>query len=255
MKKTVYIRVSTEAQSYDRQMYDMKNYFDRMGMSMEDVDVIQEKITSYTKFTERAIYPILNNAKEGDIIYVCQLDRLGRTVEDIISLVKFADNKGVIIISIKENQQITYKTQTGKMLLTLLAMVAEMERELRAERCQSGISAAREELKNNGFRVARISGKVQTHWGNEKGTEESKRIMENARIYENKRRADEAIAWRESSPAYKWVMDKVREGWERKKIIEEFNKLHEIQPDVFCTRTGKKLTPVQICKWVKEAGL
>lgn len=249
MKKTIYIRVSTEAQSYDRQMYEMKNYFNRMGMSMEDVDVVQEKITSYTKFNERAIYPVLNDAQEGDMIYVCQLDRLGRTVEDIISLVKFADSKGLVIISIKENQQITYKSQTGKMMLTLLAMVAEMERELRAERCQAGINAAKEEIRSNGYRIARVSGKIQTRLGNEKGYDMSRAVAAQAKLKQEQR-----IEWMNESVAYKWVIGKFKSGMKRTDIVTEFNKLRELQPDVFCSRRGAKLTPGLLSHWLKIGG-
>ena len=250
MKITAYIRVSTQAQSYDRQEYTLKQHFTNHGMSLDDIDFVEEKITSHTSFKERAVFTVLNNAQPGDKIYTCQVDRLGRTVEDIISLAKFADSKGVEIYALKEQQTITYTTYTGKMYLTLMAMVAEMERELRAERCQAGLEAAKEEIRRNGFRIARVSGKIQTRWGNEKGYDMSKAVAASSVVLTAKK-----VAWRENSPAFQWVVSKIKEGWPRKTIIEEFNKLHEIQPEVFCSPRGSKLSPGLLSYWIRDAGL
>lgn len=247
MKQIAYIRVSSQKQSYDRQKLELDTYFKNHGIDPERVDFVQEKITSYTTFKERAIYPILRDAKPGDIIYVCQLDRLGRTVEDIIQLVKFADKQGVELLT-ADGYRVTYTTPQGKMMLTMLAMVAEMERELRAERCQSGTDAAIEEIKKNGYRIARSSGKIQTKWGNEKGVD-----MSPAYTAAGLSHTDRKIAWRESSPAFKWVMDKIKAGVERKEVIEEFNKLHELQPDVFCTPNGKPLSRGILSHWISDS--
>ena len=242
-----YIRVSTEAQSYDRQIYQFNEYFSRIGIDKSNVTFIQEKITSYTSFKERAIYPILVNAQQGDIIYICQLDRLGRTVEDIIQLVKFADERGIILQAVKESMQVTYKTQTGKMMLTLLAMVAEMERDLRAERCKAGIEAAKDEIKRNGARVSRCSGRVQTRMGNEKGCDMS---AANEASCISKQNA--AILWREQSVGYQWVKKQLAKGKRRDMIIEEFNELHETDPLNFSTSKGKPLTKGTLSHWASE---
>ncbi len=68
-------------------------------------------------------------------------------------------------------------------------------------------------------------------------------------------RANAAAQWKEQSVGYKWVMDRVREGWPDKRIVEEFNKLHEYQPEVFCTRTGKPLSYSRLSLWKSEANL
>lgn len=247
MKQTAYIRVSSQKQSYDRQKLELDTYFRNHGINPANVTYVQEKITSYTTFKQRAIYPVLKDARPGDIVYACQLDRLGRTVEDIIQLVKFADKQGVELLT-ADGYRVTYTTPQGKMMLTMLAMVAEMERELRAERCQSGTDAAREEIKKNGYRIARSSGKIQTRWGNEKGADMSAATKAAAVAA-----ADRKIAWRESSPAFKWVMDKIKSGTSRNEVMAEFNRLHELQPEVFCTPTGKPLTKGILSYWIKDA--
>lgn len=247
MKKTAYIRVSTENQSYDRQLHDFHEYFKSHGINPAEVEIVSEKITSHTKFTERKIYKVLKDAQPGDIIYACQLDRFGRSVSDVLALVDFAMEKGVELITL-DGHKLENKTPMGRMVLTMLAAFAEMERTLRAERCQSGTDSAIEEIKKNGYRIARSSGKKQTKWGNEKGCDMSAAYTAAARSH-----TDRKIAWRENSPAFKWAMDKVSEGMPRKEIIKEFKKLHELQPDVFCTPSGVTLSAGVLSYWIKDS--
>lgn len=248
-----YIRVSSEKQSYDRQLYQLNEYFDRCGVDKDKVQFIEEKITSYTSFRQRAIYPVLKSAKEGDMVYACQVDRFGRTVEDLIQLVDYADERGVELQSLKESMRVTRKTPIGKMILTMMATAAEMERDNFAERRQYGIKAAKEEIAKNGYRISRISGRTQTKWGNAKGTEQTAKIMETAREAAAIMRAEAKMKWKQDSVAYKWVMEKHACGWARNMIIEEFNKLHGLQPTVFCTREGKPMSKGILSKWINEA--
>lgn len=247
MARTAYIRVSTGKQTYDRQLHDFNKYFERMGMSWDGVEVVSEKITSHTTFKERQLYPILREAQEGDVIYVCQLDRLGRTMVDILELVDFAVKKGVILLTIDNGYQLENKTAMGKLYLGMVSAMAEAERELRAERCQAGIDAAKEELKKNGQRITK-RGTIQTHWGNEKGCD-----MSAAQEASIQSKQDAAIAWKESSTAYEWVIEQIRKGKTRKVVIAEFNELHAKQPAVFCTRQGKPLSKGVLSKWIRMA--
>lgn len=252
MKRIAYIRVSTQKQSYERQKHDFVEYFNRMGIDQSRIEYVTEKITSYSSFKQRAIYPILKKANNDTIIYACQLDRFGRSVQDVLDLVDFAMERGATLVTIDNGNTIENKSTTGKLLLTILAAVAEMERSLRAERCQAGLEAARAEIERNGFRIARLSGRKQTKWGNEKDTEQTKRIMATARESAAIVRADAAMEWKSQSVGYKWAMEKLTCGWTRSKVIEEFNKLHEFQPTVFCTREGKPLSRGVLSKWVSE---
>lgn len=261
MARYAYIRVSSSNQSYDRQEYQLTEYFNKNGINSTDIKIIEEKITSYTSFRQRAIYPIIKNAHPGDIIYVCQLDRLGRTVEDIIQLVKFADSLDVELWSIKDGSRITYKTQGGKMMLTLLAMVAEMERELRSERCRAGMEAAKEEIRKNGIRISRISGKEQTKFGRpadgiDKKTGKPYWDMSAASEASAKAKQDAAIIWREHSNAVKFVQRKKAEGWGILQITEELGKLFDefasSDANPYGTPTGCKPTKGTVSKWCRE---
>lgn len=263
MARFAYIRVSTQAQSYDRQEYQLTEYFKKNGIDSKDIKIVEEKITSYTSFRERAIYPIIKKSNPGDIIYVCQLDRLGRTVEDIIQLVKFADHLDVELWSIKDGSRITYKTQTGKMMLTLLAMVAEMERELRAERCRAGMEAAKEEIRKSGRRISRISGKVQTRFGRPSDGIDPKTgkpywDMTEACEAAAKAKQEAAILWREQSQAVRFTRRKRAEGWGITQIADELGKLYDENATTddssnpYATPTGCKPTKGTVSRWCRE---
>lgn len=259
MARYAYIRVSTAAQTYDRQLHDFKKYFERMGMNWDDVQIVSEKITSHTTFTQRAIYPILKKAKEGDVIYACQLDRLGRTVSDVLNLIEMADEKGVTIITINDSSAISKKTPTGRMVLTVLAAVAQMERDLRDERCQSGVDTAIEELRAKGERTTK-RGTLQTHWGNKRGTEKTKAIMRKAREASIIARQEKAIQWREQSMAVKFALRQRAEGWGVVQItdalgrhFDDFAATYPAQPNPYATSAGCRPTKGQVSKWISEA--
>lgn len=254
-----YIRVSSEKQAYDRQLCQFNEYFNHRGIDTSKVQFVEEKITSYTSFRQRAIYPILRDAKEGDIIYACQVDRFGRTVDDLIQLVDYADAKGIELQALKESMRVTRKTPIGKMILTMMATAAEMERDNFAERRRYGIKAAREELAKNGIRISRISGREQTRWGNAKGTDETKRIMAIAREASAAAKQDAAILWREQSQAVKFAQRKKTEGWTIQQIADELGHLFDEnipadndEKNPYATPTGCKPSKGTVSKWCRE---
>lgn len=247
MKQIAYIRVSTGKQTYDRQLHTLREYFASRGIDFDSLELVAEKITSHTKFKERALYPLLRDAEQGDVVYACQLDRFGRSMMDILELVNYATSKGVSLITVDTGFTYESKTPMGKLVLGVLSAMAETERELRAERCQAGLDAAKEEIKRNGYRIARCSGQIQTRFGNEKGCDLSAATAAAAIVNQNAR-----IQHRTTSPAVRWVVEKIKSGWSRGMVIEEFNKLHDIQPDVFCTPKGCKLSKGTLSVWLKD---
>lgn len=251
MKRTIYFRVSTEAQSYNRQLYQMTEYFNRMGISWDGAEIVSEKITSHTKFQERKIYSILKKAQEGDIIYVCQLDRLGRSTIDVLQLIEYAVETGVTIITIDNNQTIENKSNTGKLYITILAAMAEMERELRAERCRAGLEAAKEELAKKGKRIARCSGREQTHFGNEKGCDMSKAVEASAQ-----KRTDAAIRWLEQSKAVKYARMESAKGRSVTEIAASLGELFNLHDgdgvNPYATPKGCKPCKGTVSRWLSE---
>lgn len=102
--------------------------------------IYQEKISS-VKDNRPELENCLKALRPGDTLYIWRLDRLGRSLKDLITLVNQLQQLGCELVSIKEN--IDTSTPTGKLTFHLFASLAEFERELIKERTQAGIISAR----------------------------------------------------------------------------------------------------------------
>lgn len=80
-------------------------------------------------------------ASEGDTLVVWRLDRLGRSLRDLIDWVQYLEAEGVSLHSLHE--MIDTQTPTGKLTFHLFGALAEFERNLIQERTQAGLAAAR----------------------------------------------------------------------------------------------------------------
>jgi DNA invertase Pin-like site-specific DNA recombinase len=85
----------------------------------------------------------MDDLRSGDTLYVWALDRLGRTVFEVIGNVQKIHDKGAHLIVIV--QKIDTLTTTSKMLVPIFSMLAELEIELKRERAMAGIRVAREQ--------------------------------------------------------------------------------------------------------------
>ena len=92
---------------------------------------------------------LLDYAQDGDTVVVWRIDRLGRSLIDVLNTVNLLREQGVKIRSISDS--IDPETSSGRMMLGMLATLAEYERELITERVKAGIAAA----KQNGTRFGR----------------------------------------------------------------------------------------------------
>lgn len=127
-----YARVSTEEQNLDRQIDALKQY----GID----ELLTEKMTG-TKRNRPELNRLLDKVRRGDTVVIESLSRLGRSTKDLLSLVEQFDRDGVVLISLKE--QIDISTPTGKLLLTVLSALCQFERDLTVQRTNEGLQAAR----------------------------------------------------------------------------------------------------------------
>ena len=84
----------------------------------------------------------------GDTLIVWRLDRLGRSLRDLISIVSAFEVQGVTFLSLSES--IDTSTATGRLVFHVFAALAEFERNLIRERTQAGLRAARARGRNGG---------------------------------------------------------------------------------------------------------
>ena len=93
---------------------------------------------------------MLDFCREGDTIYIHDFSRLARSTKDLLDIVERLKEKGVHLVSNKEN--IDSSTPQGKLMLTMIAAIYEFERENMLERQREGIAIAKREGKFKGRR-------------------------------------------------------------------------------------------------------
>lgn len=127
-----YARVSTEDQNLDLQ----HDALTRAGCTR-----IYEDRMSGAKAARPGLSLALEVARAGDQLVVWRLDRLGRSMSDLIGLIRSLQDRGVELRSLTEG--IDTATINGKLIFHLFAALAEFERALIRERTQAGLAAAR----------------------------------------------------------------------------------------------------------------
>ena len=139
MRKFAYIRVSTEDQSFDRQMQVFKEH----GITIDKDRIKTEKQSGKNVTGRDVLLKLLNETLEsGDVLYVTEFSRLARSVRDMLDIVDQLNKKGIQIVSLKE--KLDTRTENGRFVLTILSAVNEFERNIIRERQAEGIRAARE---------------------------------------------------------------------------------------------------------------
>lgn len=129
-----YARVSTREQNLDRQIKALTEF----GCNV----IFQEKKSG--KDTNRVEFKaMMSRLKAGDTVVVSELTRLARSTADLTNIMAELGEKGVSVKSIKESWLDT-STAMGTLMMTIMAGLAQFERELMLERQEEGIALAKE---------------------------------------------------------------------------------------------------------------
>jgi len=99
-----------------------------------------DKITG-SKFERKGLEELLAFVRPDDTLVVWKLDRLGRSLKDLIETLNLLKERGVDFISLTENIDTT--TPGGKLIFHLMGTLAEFERDLIRKRTNAGLAAAR----------------------------------------------------------------------------------------------------------------
>ena len=102
--------------------------------------IFKEKISGKNK-SRPQLEKMIDPLRSGDVVVVWKLDRLGRSLKDLIELVSSFREKGVEFVSLKDG--IDTGTATGRFTFNIFASLAEFEREIIRERTMAGLEAAR----------------------------------------------------------------------------------------------------------------
>jgi DNA invertase Pin-like site-specific DNA recombinase len=127
-----YARVSTEDQNLDLQMDALR----QAGCEKVYTDHI-----SGAKAARPGLLLAFEVARIGDVLVVWRLDRLGRSLKDLIETMETLEKRGIGLSSLQES--ITTTSSSGKLIFHLFGALAEFERNLISERTTAGLVAAR----------------------------------------------------------------------------------------------------------------
>jgi DNA invertase Pin-like site-specific DNA recombinase len=136
-----YARVSTDGQSVEGQVAELR--------SANVVKVFREKQTGASR-ERRQLGRALASLQRGDVLVVTRLDRLARSTRDLLNILGAIADKGARFRSLRDSWADT-TTPHGRLMLTVLAGLAEFERELIRARTSEG----RERAKARGVRLGR----------------------------------------------------------------------------------------------------
>lgn len=127
-----YARVSTEDQELRLQIDALKKY------GVPESHIITEK-KSGKSLKGRKLFEVLKFLRKGDRMVVWRLDRLGRSLKELVQIVDMIEDAGADLVSLRDNIDTT--TAGGRFYFHMMAAMAEFERNLTSERTKAGMLA------------------------------------------------------------------------------------------------------------------
>lgn len=161
MAKIGYARVSTIDQDLDGQLVRLRS---------EGCEVVRsEKVSGASREGRRELESIIAFLRPGDELTVTRLDRLGRATRDVLNLVHECEERGAFVTVL--DPHVSTRGDMGRVVITVLGMVAEMERRFIKERQREGIQQAKAKgiykggktrLDHDKVRAMRVDGATPT---------------------------------------------------------------------------------------------
>jgi len=151
-RAAIYIRVSTGEQNTDAQETELREYADNRGWSCT---VYKDRGQSGAKNDRPALNAMLSDMRKRkfDVVVVWALDRLARSLKQLLSIAEECESLGVDLVSLKQNVDTTLPA--GRLTFQVLGAVSEFEREMLRERVRAGMAQAKRAGKRVGRPVRR----------------------------------------------------------------------------------------------------
>ena len=163
VKTVAYLRVSTAQQDAGSQRLAILEYARKHDLRVDDF--IEATAPGRASETRRRIDELVTILQPGDRLVVSELSRLGRSLGQIVAILDVLAKQSVSFIAIKENIRVEGKQDIQtKVMTTLFALFADVERDLISERTREGLARARASGKKLGrpkgsLGVSRLDGK------------------------------------------------------------------------------------------------
>lgn len=150
MRTAIYTRISTDKQSHDSQLHELRDYCQRRGWHevREFGDVV-----SGARFTRAGLDALMAEVRRGrvDVVVCFKLDRLGRSLAHLAQICAELAAHGVALVCTSQGIDTSDRNPAGRLQLGVLMAVAEFERSIIQERVAAGLRAA----KARGVRLGR----------------------------------------------------------------------------------------------------
>ena len=163
VKTVAYLRVSTTRQDAGSQRLAILEYARRQGLRIDDF--IEATASARTNAKHRRLDQLMAVLEPGDQLVVSELSRLGRSLGEVVALLDAIAKASVAFLAIKENIRFEGRQDLQtKVMTTLFALFAEVERDLISERTREGLAKARASGKKLGrpkgsLGVSRLDGR------------------------------------------------------------------------------------------------
>ena len=163
VKTVAYLRVSTAQQDVGSQRLAILEYARKHDFRIDDF--IEATASGQASEKRRRLDELMHVLQRGDRLVVSELSRLGRSLGQIVAILDALATAGVAFVAMKENIRIEGKRDIQtKVMTTLFALFAEVERDLISERTREGLAQARASGRKLGrpkgsLGVSRLSGK------------------------------------------------------------------------------------------------
>lgn len=148
-----YARVSTQDQKTDLQLDALK----QAGCDQ----IYTEQFTGGTRVRPE-LENCLRSLRKGDTLVVWRLDRLGRSLKDLVTIITELEERGVAFRSVTE--AIDTSTSGGKLVFHLFGALAEFERSIIQERTRAGLAAARARGRKGGRKPKMSTADIRKAW-------------------------------------------------------------------------------------------
>ena len=146
-----YARVSTQDQNLDLQIEALTN---------AGCEKLFHDKTSGSRAERPGLSKVLEALREGDTLVVWKLDRLGRSVKNLVDLVSALQKQEIQFKSLTD--AIDTGTSSGRFFFHVMASLAQMERELTVERTRAGLEVARKLGRKGGRKRRMTDSKIES---------------------------------------------------------------------------------------------
>ena len=163
-RAALYVRVSTDHQSVENQVRELKQVAERRGWTVEEV--YRDAGISGAKGRDKRprLDAMLKDAsrRKFDIVMAWAIDRLGRSVIDLLGTIEHLEKVGIDLYLDQQNFDTT--TPTGKLLFQITGALGEFERSMIRQRVRAGLNVIKDKLARDGKFVSK-AGKVRRRLG------------------------------------------------------------------------------------------